>query len=399
MAMNSRCMRAFIAAPVEPDMKRHHHHPRLLVRAWAGRAAPADNAAPREARDWAIAIALHAALALVMWAVVWAAGAPPITEYPPCLVPLLPAPPPVRPPPALPATPAALRAEEAAEQRPATAPEPSEAPSGCDQGALSDALAGEASQLAAAAMATPGADLVAIGPAAGAPGFGSARGVNDRLRKRARNGGSPGSANAVRGALRWFTRHQSANGMEEAEGYQANCGETPKCEPGSIAACGGSAVSVALTGYALLCYLGDGHDQLTPNQYRTTIRKGLDDLCAVQAADGRQGERNDEHAVATGALCEAYAMIGDQALKAPAQRAVNLILARQVQGGAGDAGYGNRLGWDCLEADAARNDASVTGWNVMALTSARDAGLAVGQCRAQRCFGDRLERDGADERA
>jgi hypothetical protein len=227
-------------------------------------------------------------------------------------------------------------------------------------------------------MTTTGANLTAIGAAGGAAGLGGLPGAGGRLRKPAHGGGSQGSENAVQRALRWFKRHQSANGMWEAERYQANCSASPKCEPGSVGSSGGSAVDVALTGYALLCFLGDGYDHLTPNQYRTTIRKGLEYLCSVQSADGLLGERNYEHAVATSALCEAYAMSGDQALKAPAQRAVNIILARQNKGAAGDAGYGNGLGWDYREANAGRNDASVTGWNVMALKSALSAGLVVG---------------------
>ncbi len=205
--------------------------------------------------------------------------------------------------------------------------------------------------------------------------------MDGRQRLLARNGGSRGSDDAVQRALRWFKRHQGGNGMWSAEHYQERCGETPRCEPGSVSSAGGSVVDVALTGYALLCFLGDGYDQRTPSAYRAAIAKGLDALCAVQAADGLLGERNYEHAVATSALCEAYAMSDDPGLRSPAQRAVDIIRARQNQGPAsatGDAGLGNGLGWDYREANAGRNDASVTGWNVMALKSALSAGLVVG---------------------
>ncbi len=71
---------------------------------------------------------------------------------------------------------------------------------------------------------------------------------------------------------------------------------------------------------------------------------------------------------------------GDQALREPAQRAVDVILLRQNRAAPGDgrdAAYGTGLGWDYI-GPSDRNDSSVTGWNIMALKDALAAGLRIG---------------------
>jgi hypothetical protein len=175
-------------------------------------------------------------------------------------------------------------------------------------------------------------------------------------------------------ALRWFKRHQSPNGMWDVDGYMVNCTEGEKCEPGKNQA--GNA-DIACTGYALMCFLGGGYDHRTPGTYKTTVRKGLDYLLSAQKPDGSFGDRNYEHAVATMALAEAYGITNDRTLREPAQRAVDVILARQAKDAKADANYGGS-GWDYLAPNPGRIDASVTGWNVMALKDALAAGLNVG---------------------
>jgi hypothetical protein len=131
-----------------------------------------------------------------------------------------------------------------------------------------------------------------------------------------------------------------------------------------------------MTGYAVLCFLGAGYDHKTPNKYKTVVARGLDWLVAQQQPDGLIGKRNYEHPVAAMALAEAYAMTSDPGLRAPAQKAVDVIIARQNRDGKGDEAY-NGLGWDYTK-PTNRNDSSVTGWNVMALKSAFAGGLNVG---------------------
>ena len=217
--------------------------------------------------------------------------------------------------------------------------------------------------------------FMAIGPGSNASGpFGSRTG-GGKTKALKEGGASRQSESSVDAALRWFKRHQSPNGMWDVEKYTNNCKENPKCEPGSHTH-GGNA-NVAVTGYAILCYLGAGYDHKTLNRYQPTVAKGLDYLRSVQTAEGLLGERNYEHAVATMCLAEAYAMTSDPELKGPTQKAVNVILARQNKDAkAADPAYSG-LGWDYVGPNN-RNDSSVTGWNVMALKGGLAGGLNVG---------------------
>ncbi len=221
--------------------------------------------------------------------------------------------------------------------------------------------------------------FAAIGAGGGASGMFGNRSGGGRHRAVGKYGGSRGSESAVDAALRWFKKHQSPNGKWDTINYFKNCTEDPKCEPGGGA--DPQSADVAMTGYALLCFLGAGYDHCTPNKYKATVKKGLDWLLSIQQADGYLGLRNYENAVAAMALCEAFAMTGDPALKGPAQRSVDQILAHQNQFDAGekdrDPGYGKGFGWDYKDIGP-RNDSSVSGWNVMALKSALAAGLNVG---------------------
>jgi hypothetical protein len=213
------------------------------------------------------------------------------------------------------------------------------------------------------------------------PGIG--RGAGDGIgpftqRRRIHRIGDPNGRDrtgTITAALRWLKRHQSANGSWQAARYAANCSEDPKCEPGDATV--GGDVDVALTGYAVMCFLGSGYDHVTPNRFRATVRQGIAALLAAQQADGLLGSRNYEHAIAAKALIEAYGMTGDPALKDPASRAVKVILARQnPDPSAADQAYGG-LGWD-YAAPGDRNDSSVTGWNIMVLKSALICGFDVG---------------------
>ena len=217
--------------------------------------------------------------------------------------------------------------------------------------------------------------LPAIGAGGGAPGAYGTRSGSGRKRATQTYDPGPGGEQRLRAierALRWFKRHQSPNGQWDVDGYQANCQEPgAKCEPGSEHT--GADGDLACTAYAVLCYLGAGHDHRTPSVYRATVRKGLDWLVAQQAPDGLWGARNYEHAIVTMAIAEAYGMSQDTRLREPAEKGIAVILARQAKDG---AGYG--LGWDYAGPNPARNDASVSGWNIMALKSARASGLDVG---------------------
>jgi hypothetical protein len=213
-----------------------------------------------------------------------------------------------------------------------------------------------------------------IGAGGGGAGMFGNRTGGGRNRSKAKMGpiGKPAEA-ASEAGLRWLKRHQSPNGMWSATKYFENCTVGLKCEPGKDAS---GDEDVAMSGYAILCFLGQGYDHRTPNRYRDVMKKAVTYLVSVQKPDGLLGERNYEHAVATMALIEAYAMSNDPELKKPAQLGVDMILARQ--GNVGGDEYA-RVGWDYVRPNPSRNDISVSGWNVMALKSALGAGLSVGE--------------------
>ena len=222
-------------------------------------------------------------------------------------------------------------------------------------------------------------NFAAIGAGGGGAGMFGNRSGGGRKRAVGKGGGSKGSEGAVEASLRWFKRHQSANGSWETDKYYQNCTEGAKCEPGGDARGHGSDCNVAMTGYAVLCFLGAGYDHKTPNKYKTTVKKGIDWMVSVQKADGYLGDRNYEHPVAVMSLAEAYAMTADPELRGPAQKGIDQILAHQNQDKApGADAYAGGMGWDYTK-PSARNDSSVTGWNIMALKSGLAGGLNIGK--------------------
>ena len=190
-------------------------------------------------------------------------------------------------------------------------------------------------------------------------------------------GASHDSEKSVERSLRWLKRHQSPNGSWESDKYYLNCIEGVKCEPGKLH--DASDANIAMTGYAVLCFLGYGCDHKAPGKYRATVKKGIEWLLSQQHPDGYFGRRNYEHPIAVMALAEAYAMTTDPALRAAVQKGVDQILAHQNHDTIpGTDGYVGGLGWDYTRPND-RNDVSVTGWNIMALKSALAGGLNVGK--------------------
>jgi hypothetical protein len=219
--------------------------------------------------------------------------------------------------------------------------------------------------------------FMAIGPGGGGAGMFGSRSGGGRKRALGKGGGSKASESAVDAALRWFKKHQSVDGSWEADKYWKNCTEDPKCEPGAISHDSAQDIVAAMTGYALLCYLGQGHDHKTRGKYQQVVKKGVDFLIAIQKPDGAFAARNYAHPIATMAIAEAYAMTNDPDLRGPAQKGIDIILKRQNRDPkAADAAYSG-LGWDYVN-PTNRNDSSTTGWNAMALKSGYAGGLNVG---------------------
>ncbi|MCA9119874.1 MAG: hypothetical protein H6822_01075 [Planctomycetaceae bacterium] len=131
----------------------------------------------------------------------------------------------------------------------------------------------------------------------------------------------------------------------------------------------------AATGLALLAFQGYGYTHVN-NEYASVVKRGIDYLVQHQKENGDlfiplDDESNRSvwlysHGIAALAMCEAYGMTQDPALKGPAQRSLDFIVASQHKE------YG---GW--RYAPNLESDTSVTGWMTMALKSGDLANLEV----------------------
>jgi hypothetical protein len=131
----------------------------------------------------------------------------------------------------------------------------------------------------------------------------------------------------------------------------------------------------AATGLSLLSFQGAGysHQQF---HYAPVCKAALDYLLANQKPDGDLYIEMDassdanvrfySHSIAALALCEAFGMTQDEALREPAQRAVKFMVNVQDPRGGG---------WRYQP--GIESDTSVSGWFMMALKSAELAGLDV----------------------
>jgi hypothetical protein len=188
---------------------------------------------------------------------------------------------------------------------------------------------------------------------------------------------------AVVASLFWLVHHQNADGSWTQDGYRRRCTDASCTGPG------GARQDVGTTALGVLPLLGTGithkvkvdpRRQKPPTkeeeQMRLAVQKGLAWLISKQdryTGDLRgSGGTMYAHGLATIALCEAYGMTkaygmaGDPWVGIPAQRAVNFIQSAQ---------HSNSGGWRYAPGD--EGDLSVAGWQVMALTSAKIAGLQV----------------------
>lgn len=174
----------------------------------------------------------------------------------------------------------------------------------------------------------------------------------------------PPIRNAVDSAIAWLARHQTADGSWDVEHLADRCRD-PACR-----GTGDPANSPAVTGLALLSFLGDGETP-TRGYFKDVVGSGLRHLRSIQDAEGCFGPRTSarfqfNHACAALAMTEAYRLSGGRILKDSAQRGVNFILASQNP----------YLGWRYGVRDG-DNDTRMTAWMTMVLRSAQMARLKV----------------------
>ena len=207
-----------------------------------------------------------------------------------------------------------------------------------------------------------------IGKGAGHGSFGQRNGGGRRLMVM-KHGGSKATESAVDKSLEWLARHQEADGSWNAWKYEA-------LQDARTQGVNGDA---ACTGFAILAFLGAGHTEKV-GKYKDHVRRGVFWLMKAldehekAAGPGRWCKNhgsNYTQGVAALALAEASAMGRNPEVKISAQKAINGVVAGQIK-----IDNSEYHAWDYAPGGTT-NDTSVTGWSIMALKSAKIAGLQV----------------------
>lgn len=205
------------------------------------------------------------------------------------------------------------------------------------------------------------------------------RSADSRANLLRRGGGTKSSEKAVLAGLDWLARHQYPDGSWNFDHTQSECngrcGDPTKKYPKARA---------AATGLALMTYLGAGHTQ-SEGRYQRIIYRGIYALSDMVKLDKNgasfwdsQG-RMYSQGIATMAICEAYAMTGDPALREPAQAAINYVCYAQDP---------NTGGWRYTpRTPRLGGDTSVMGWQIGALKSGYLSNLSVPTLVVQRAAG------------
>ncbi len=212
-------------------------------------------------------------------------------------------------------------------------------------------------------VASPSSILRADDPAelAGVPPAFSGRFSPEKEALLKRFGGDERTEQAVTAGLEWLSRQQRKDGSWSLKGPYTS----PSVEPRDIPA--------SATAMTLLAFQGNGSTHKS-GPFQQTVARGQVALVKFQQHDGNffnqdVGRAHNwlyTQAQCTMAICELYGMTGDPALRKPAELAVSFCVESQ------DPDLG---GW--RYSPKTDSDTSVTGWMVMALQTAKMAGLDV----------------------
>jgi hypothetical protein len=211
-------------------------------------------------------------------------------------------------------------------------------------------------------------------------------------------GGTPESEKAVAAGLDWLARHQAKDGHWGPDclgGHPGTC-----CQGRQPCSEGGRSYPMAHSGLALLAFQVGGHYEFNGNKYSAVVRRGLDWLVQHQGPHGEfylcppgsprgkptQTGANEydyfdrtamfQHGIATFALTEACAVSRAVGRKAnprymtSAKAALAFIEHQQQPDGGWAYGFNERPNFWASET-------AVSGWQVLALATARQAGIKV----------------------
>ena len=198
-------------------------------------------------------------------------------------------------------------------------------------------------------------------------------------------GATPQSEAAVQAGLDWLARHQAEDGH-----WGPDCLKTEpdgRCQGGTSCGGPGSDYPIAQTGLALLAFQAGGHYDFNDQKYSAAVRSGLDWLIKNQHEDGRFAThlasdpemRNYmyDHGIAAFAMSEACAVAlaanhkPKRRFLLAAKRSVRFIEQQQHPDG----------GWRYPKEHGYESDTSVSGWQALALKTAKQAKINVSkQC-------------------
>ncbi len=203
------------------------------------------------------------------------------------------------------------------------------------------------------------------------------RGRASRREAAERYGATEASEDAVDLGLRWLAAHQMEDG-------RWSTGRTTRCPPNDLCSAAGRRgedIDAAMTGLALLAFLGAGHGP-AEGEYRDSVRAGLRWLLGRQRSSGHftepRGGNMYVHGICSLAIAEACAAAGDDELRAALGRAAAATGGSQLPGG----------GWDYDPSPAGKGgEMTLSVWQMMFLRASGEAGVEVPEPSISRAKG------------
>lgn len=152
-------------------------------------------------------------------------------------------------------------------------------------------------------------------------------------------------------------------------------------QPGGAWTLGDGREATSITSLSVLAFLACGHLPGEPGPYREAIERGVAYVVEHQQPNGLLATNTVNgpmycHGISTLMLAEVVGLSADESTAAPARAALTRAVEVIVRAQAVRKDPNNAGGWR-YQPDSRDSDLSVTGWQVMALRAARDAGCSV----------------------